>query len=81
MRREEKRARGKELERLTNIFQRRKTNTPEQVETPKTMQDTPRGKKKIKKQRFVMPMRGASFLVRLVQLSPDIPDRPDHADS
>jgi hypothetical protein len=60
-RREEKRACGKELERLTNIFQRRKTNTPERVETPKTMQDAPRGKRKIKKQRFVIPMREASF--------------------
>ncbi len=48
-RREEKRACGKELERLTNIFQHRKTNTQERAETPKTMQDAPRGKRKIKK--------------------------------
>jgi hypothetical protein len=60
-RREEKRACGKELERLMNIFQRHKSNTPARVETPKTMQDAPRGKKKIKNQRFVMPIRGASF--------------------
>jgi hypothetical protein len=60
-RREEKRTSGKELERLTNIFQRRKTNTPERAETPKTMQDTPRGKRKIKKQRFVIPMSEVNF--------------------
>jgi hypothetical protein len=60
-RREEKRACGKELERLTNIFKCHKANTPERVETPKTIQDAPRGKKKIKNQRFVMSMRGASF--------------------
>ncbi len=59
--REEKRGCGKELERFTNIFQLHKTNTPERVQTPKTMQDAPRGKKKIKKQWFVIPVREATF--------------------